>query len=211
MFNVLLDPLPTEYEGFPIDTDFGIGIQIMQVLEDKELSQHERVAMALNLLFVIDNENPLIPDIDTAIEGMKWFLTDWYHDNQNNKDKIKVLDYDIDQWRIHSAFLSHYGIDLKTQPMHYWEFMGLLSNLPECAFTRVIDIRSKVIDGKMSNQEKEAYKKLKEVYSLDQKKEVDYTDEQKQAIDDFDRMMEEQKRIRESKKLAQKAFEDMTR
>lgn len=37
MFNVLLDPLPTEYRGFPIDSDFQIGIQIMQALEDGEL------------------------------------------------------------------------------------------------------------------------------------------------------------------------------
>lgn len=216
MFNVLLDRLPTEYKGFPIDTDFGIGIQITQVLEDEEFSKHDRMAKALNLLFVTEDKdgNRLpIPDIETAMEGMKWFLTDWNHDNHKSKNETKVLDYDIDQWRIHSAFLSNYGIDLKTQPMHYWEFMGLLTNLPECAFTRVVDIRSKVIDSKMSKQEKEAYKNLKEVYSLNQtkSKEVEYTDSQKESIDEHDKFMEEQKKIRESKKLAQKVFEDMTK
>ena len=61
----------------------------------------------------------------------------------------------------------------------------------------------------MGKDEKKAYTELKKVYALDQPKEVEYTDSQKEAIDDFDRMMEEQKKIREAKKLAQKAFEDM--
>ena len=37
MFNLLLDALPTEYEGYLIRTDYRIGIQISQALEDEEL------------------------------------------------------------------------------------------------------------------------------------------------------------------------------
>lgn len=69
MFNVLLDRLPKEYEGFPIDTDFDIGIQIIQVLEDEQLSQQERMGTALSLLFITEDRfgNPLpIPDAQTA-------------------------------------------------------------------------------------------------------------------------------------------------
>lgn len=206
MFNVMLDDLPTEYDGFPICTDFDIGIQIMQVLENEELSQQEKIDKALSLLFLAD-----IPDIQTAINGLLWFLTDWNHDNNKSEDKTKVTDWDIDQWRIYAGFKQHYGINLQTDSLHFWEFMGLLTNLPECAYTRVVDIRAKKITNKMSKEEKSMYARLKEVYALKQSKTVEYTDEQKQAIDDFDRMMEEQKRIRESKKLAQKAFDDMTK
>lgn len=212
MFNVLLDKLPTEYEGFQIDTDFGIGIQIMQVLENEDLSQQEQLGTALSLLFLQEDSegNPLpFPDVETATNGLVWFLTDWNHDHNSNGDKTKVTDYNIDQWRIYSAFKQHYGINLNTDNLHFWEFMGLLSTLPECAYTRVIDIRSKKITSKMGKDEKKAYTELKKVYALDQPKEVEYTDSQKTAIDDFDRMMEEQKKIREAKKLAQKAFEDM--
>lgn len=212
MFNILLDKLPTEYKGFPIDSDFQIGIQIMQALEDGDLSKQEGQAAALSLLFLQEdaqgNRFPL-PDAETAMEGLLWFLTDWNHDHNNKGDKTKVTDYDIDQWRIYSAFRQHYGINLNTDKLHFWEFMGLLSTLPECAYTRVIDIRAKKITSKMGKDEKKAYAELKKVYSLDQPNEVEYTDNQKEAIDDFDRMMEEQKKIREAKKLAQEAFEDM--
>lgn len=212
MFNILLDRLPTEYQGFPIDSDFQTGIQIMQALEDEGLSQQEQIGVALSLLFVQEDKdgNPFpIPDAQAAIEGLVWFLTDWNHDHNSKTDKTRVTDYDIDQWRIYSAFRQHYGINLNTDKLHFWEFMGLLSTLPECAYTRVIDIRAKKITSKMGKDERKAYMELKKVYALDHPKEVEYTDEQKQAIDEFDRMMEEQKKIREAKKLAQKAFEEM--
>lgn len=212
MFNILLDKLPTEYEGFQIDPDFQIGIQIMQALENDELTQQEQIGTALSLLFLQeDGEGNLlpIPDAQTAVEGLVWFLTDWNHDHNNKGEKTRVTDYDIDQWRIYSAFRQHYGINLNTDKLHFWEFMGLLTTLPECAYTRVIDIRAKKITSKMGKDERKAYTELKKVYALDQTKEAEYTDSQKQAIDDFDRMMEEQKKIKEGKKLAQKAFEDM--
>lgn len=233
MFNVLLDPLPAEYKGFPIDPDFQVGIQIMQALEDGELTRQEGQAVALDLLFLQEDQggNPLpLPDAQTALEGLMWFLTGWNHDNNARGDKAKVTDYDIDQWRIYSAFRQHYGINLndlgqhlvgydfdekKVVPiyeknkMHFWEFMGLLTTLPECAYTRVIDIRAKKITPRMGKGEREAYTKLKEAYALEQPKKTEYTDSQKQAIDEFDRMMEEQKKIREARKQAQEAFEGM--
>lgn len=212
MFNVLLDKLPTEYKGFPIDSDFQIGIQIMQALEDGNLSKQEGQAVALSLLFLQEDDQgnrfPL-PDAETALEGLLWFLTDWNHDHNSKSDKTKVTDFDIDQWRIYSAFRKHYGINLNADKLHFWEFMGLLTTLPECAYTRVVDIRVKKITSKMEKEERKAYTELKKVYAIEQSKEAEYTDEQNQAIDDFDRMMEEQKKIREAKKLAQEAFEDM--
>lgn len=212
MFNVLLDKLPTQYQGFPIDSDFQTGIQIVQALDNEELSQQEQIGTALSLLFLQEDEegNLLpIPGAQTAVEGLVWFLTDWNHDHNSKGDKTRVTDYNIDQWRIYSAFRQHYGINLNTAKLHFWEFMGLLTTLPECAYTRVIDIRAKKITSKMGKDERKAYTELKKVYALDQSKEVEYTDGQKQAIDDFDRMMEEQKKIREAKKLAADAFKEM--
>ena len=212
MFNILLDKFPTEYEGFPIDSDFQTGIQILQVMEDKELTEQEQIGVALSLLFLQEdkNGNPLpIPDMQTAIEGLMWFLTDWNHDHNSRTDKTRVTDYDIDQWRIYSAFRENYGINLNTDTLHFWEFMGLLTTLPECAYTRVVDIRTKKITSKMGTDEKKAYTELKKVYALDQPNEVEYTDNQKAAIDEFDRMMEEQRKIREAKKLAAEAFKEM--
>lgn len=214
MFNVLLDPLPTEYEGHPIDSDFQTGIQILQALEDDELTEQEQIGAALSLLFLQEDKLGhvlTLPDTQTAIAGLMWFLSDWNHDKHVNEDKTKVTDYDIDQWRIYSAFRQVYGINLNTDRLHFWEFMGLLTTLPECAYTRVVDIRAKKITEKMSREERTVYKKLKNAYSLEQRKEVNYTDAEKEAIDDYDRMIEEQKKIRERERMAAKAFEEMVK
>lgn len=214
MFNVLLDRLPTEYQGFPIDSDFQIGIQIVQVLDNEELTLQEQIWKSLSLLFLQkDNEGNIlpVPDMRTAVEGLMWFLTDWNHDHNDKTDNTRVTDYDIDQWRIYSAFRQHYGINLNTDKLHFWEFMGLLSTLPECAYTRVIDIRTKKITSKMGKDERKAYTELKKVYALDQPDEVEYTDSQKQDMDNFNRIMEQQKRIRMEKKEEEKIFRSLNR
>ena len=37
MYNFLLDSLPEDYEGYLLRTDYRVGIQISQVLEDENL------------------------------------------------------------------------------------------------------------------------------------------------------------------------------
>ena len=113
MWNVLLDKFPTEYEGFRIDEAFQTGIQISQALQDPDLSDDERLAVALGLLYPSedgDGSPSSLPDLKTAVDGLRWFLSGWYTDNRpKDEDKVPVTDFDIDQWRIYSAFLEKYG------------------------------------------------------------------------------------------------------
>ena len=69
MHNFLLDPLPEEYEGYLMRTDYRVGIQISQALADPELAGYEGLLVAVNLLF-----GQGAPDYQTAIEGLQWFL-----------------------------------------------------------------------------------------------------------------------------------------
>lgn len=187
----MLDPVPVGWNGFPIETDFRIGIQLCQIAEDRELSKSERYSMMSELLF-----SGVRPDIPEQIEAIKWFLTGWNHDrNRKSKDTARVLDYDIDQWRIYSAFHNQYGIDLNTADLHYWQFMGLLTALDECAFTRVIDIRMKRIKPKMPKEEKEAIAKAKEIYRLEQQEE-NVSDEDKEKKQEAIRLFEEMRRAK---------------
>ena len=50
-YNVILDDLPEEWNGYRICSDFRVGIQLVQMLEDTEYSQIERLAYAAELLF----------------------------------------------------------------------------------------------------------------------------------------------------------------
>lgn len=193
MFNVMLDRLPTEYKGYPINSDFRIGIQMFQIVNDSELSEMEQFYKACELLFDVDGEE-YFPDMQTMQDGIQWFLSGWYTDNPVNEEKKdrKDMDYDVDQWRIFSAFLTQFGINLNEADMHFWVFMGLLSTLEECSFTRIVDIRTKKIDPKLKPSDKEELKKVKERYALEQVEE-EMTPQEKADYDAFMKYAKKQK------------------
>lgn len=189
MFNVLLDPLPYEWNGFKVDMDFQTGIQVSQCLTDEDLTQQERLATAVSLMF--PEERP--SDMNDISDALSWYMNGWNHDNiskDKKKDETILIDFDIDQWRIYAAFKKQYGIDLNRETIHFWVYMGLLSNLEECSFTRVVSIRDKKIDSKMSKEEKAALKNAKKMYAIN--KEAVETEEEKAereaAIDVFNRL-----------------------
>lgn len=187
MWNVLLDKFPTEYEGFRIDGAFQTGIQISQALQDPGLTDDERLAVALGLLYPSedgDSSPSSFPDLETAVDGLRWFLSGWYTDNRpKNEDKVPVTDFDIDQWRIYSAFLEKYGIDLNRSDLHYWAFMGLLSTLGACAYTNVISIRQQKIDPKMDTRAKQALMEQKRIFAIEREEEL--TEEEQEDVDAF--------------------------
>lgn len=187
MINVMLDELPEEWEGYQLNTSFRVGMQIMLIEEDKELSKREKVYIIMDLLFKNDRpEN--VRDIEACLD---WFINGWNHDNftgkkpQAKKKKVaRQMDFDRDQWRIYSAFLSQYRINLAEEDMHWWEFMGLLSCLDECAYTKVIEIRNKQIESGMSPKEKQAIKQAHEIYALEE--EVDeLTPQERERYENF--------------------------
>lgn len=169
MFNIMLDPKPDSWNGYPVNTDFRAGIQINQAIQDPELTEREKMEEVTSLLFT-----GIVPEGEEIGEAISWYLNGWYLDNKvdsgGSKKHIRDMDWDVDQWRIYSAFRAQYGIDLNTAELHWWEFMGLLNTLEECAFTRVIDIRNKRVTGKMSPEERKATIKAKQLYSLDGRK-----------------------------------------
>lgn len=204
MINVMLDPLPTQWNGFEINTSFRIGIQTFILEYDKELSDYEKSLHIVDLMFD-DRPHPYGEELQECIT---WFLNGWFHDKSgSSKDNRRLVDYDIDQWRIYADFRKIYGIDLSLDEMHWWTFNGLLWNMPykQSAFMEVINIRKKKIEAKMSVKEKEAIAEAQKVYGLDQP-ETEYTEDEKSKIDDYDRMMEEIRKKKATEKEALKQF-----
>lgn len=180
MLNVLLDSLPEEWKGYAIDTDFQTGIMISQCLADENLTDTERFFTAAGLLFPRER-----PGNEEIAEAIKWYMTEFSHDNQEKKhDSLVVMDWNIDQWRIYAAFRSQYSIDLNTERLHWFAFMGLLANLGECAFTRVMDIRQKKITSRMSLEDKEALRKAKRIFEIKAPRE-EQSPEDRQQVEEF--------------------------
>lgn len=199
MNNVLLDELPTVWNGYKLNTGFDIGIQLMQVQYDKSLTEYEKYDEFLWLLFGEDDvlrEHPVGKDFE---ECFQWFLNGWFHDNSDSNEQDsheRVVDYDVDQWRIYADFLHIYSIDLAVTDMHWWRFCGLLWNMPYklSSFQQVVATRQERPGKGASAEERQRLRKLKKIYALEQLEEKkEYTEEEKNAIDDFDRMMAERR------------------
>ncbi len=212
--NILYEPLPTEWNGYQVNTWFQIGIQVQLMIEDDSLSDYEKNESLLWLLFgdqrefINDKGEKVIEDFlrdhpygEELSKCIEWFLNGWCHDNlPKQKNKQKLMDYYVDQYRIYADFRQIYGINLNESDLHWWEFCGLLWNMPhkQSTFLQVIEMYRKNKSKKATKEEKEA----REMYSLQQKESVEYTDEEKRKIDEYDRMRElARKKAEEKEKI----------
>ena len=203
--NVLYEELPEEWNGYPINWWFQVGIQIYLVSEDNELADFEKSEIIAELLFPEE-----IPPREELQKCIAWFLNGWCRDKSpEKKEKRRLIDFNVDQWRIYADFRQIYGINLNEADLHWWEFMGMLWNMPQrqSSFLQVIDIRKKEIKPKMTKEEKKAIREAQQVYALEERKQkVEYTEEEKQKIDEFDRLREHMKQKKEAQEEALQAF-----
>lgn len=183
--NAMLDGYPEEYEGYLIRTDFRIGMQICLCLEDRELEEYERLAIALDLLF-----GKGMPDMEVAMKALSWYINGGklpekkaYEDNgeeEDEEEENRYFDFEIDSDRIITAFQKAYGIDITKTNMHWFRFLALLGDVGECAFTNVVNIRTKKLTSNMSSEQRATYAELKRKYSL-----VSYTEDEQAKIESF--------------------------
>lgn len=137
MYNPILDRLPEDYQGWLIRTDFRIGVQIQLCVSDLELSDSEKTGVALGLLY-----GNGIPDLQTAIEGLGWFMSCGEPRQEAQEDGPAVFSFEHDAGRIVSGFRKVFGIDLSRERLHWFQFVPMLGDLGGTAFTSVIDIRT---------------------------------------------------------------------
>lgn len=191
MINVLLDNLPTEYKGYLINTWFQVGLQISLLQYEDSIGDYERAQLITDLLFR-DEEGELRdhPVGEELQDCVSWFLNGWNHDRSVGGSDRRLVDYDIDQWRIYADFMAVYHIDLSTADLHWWEFCGLLWNLPfePSSFNHVIDIRRKDIPEYLKGKDRQNFIDSKKTYALDDPEKA-YSDEEKAKIDAYDAMI----------------------
>ena len=68
--NILLDKLPTQYEGLKINTNFRSFVLFELLMQDKKISKEQKIILTLNLFFDEPQE-----DIKKAIDCILWFYT----------------------------------------------------------------------------------------------------------------------------------------
>lgn len=170
MLNVLLDGFPEDYMGYPINTDFRVGILLTLLVEDNKYDDSLKMLKAFDLLY-----KEKVPDLMTALDGITWFLScgkseDYFEDDIEKRSKessssnTKCIDFNFDSMDIWGAFWGR-GIDLSNTKMHWFKFMSALSNLGDCPLTQKISYRS-MDTSKLKGESKKYYEELKEKYKV---------------------------------------------
>lgn len=169
MLNVLLDGFPEDYRGYPLNTDFRVGILLTLLVEDSKYDDEIKMLKACDLLY-----KEKVPDLMTALDGITWFLScgkseDYFEDDIEKRSKesssnTKCIDFNFDSMDIWGAFWGR-GVDLSNTKMHWFKFMSALSNLGDCPLTQKISYRS-MDTSKLKGESKKYYEELKEKYKV---------------------------------------------
>lgn len=160
--NVILDGFPDEYEGYLIRTDFRIGMQISEALNDVDLAEPEKMVTALRLLY----GNGIPSDSSVAESGLRWFMAGGNVDEERVPDgKPPTFDFEQDNRLLYSAFRARYGIDLTRERLHWFAFLAMLGDLGGCSLSDIIGIRGTDLS-KLGDEQRRQYAIMQERYRI---------------------------------------------
>lgn len=121
-------------EDIPIVTDFREYVKLMDMLKDDSLNSIEKIYL-LNQYFLTSPD-----DFAEAMNALTDFVImkdrivkeNAIAENEEAEEKKEVYSFEYDYPFIFSAFLSEYGINIRTIPyMHWWEFKLLFDGLSD--------------------------------------------------------------------------------
>lgn len=177
-FNILLDRLPDNYDGWLIRTDYRIGVQISLCLQDDDLTNEERASQALWLLY-----GNGMPPLETALAGLSWFLSCGHPQREDAPASggPQRFWFDFDHARIAASFYKTYGMKLHREVLHWFEFMSMLDCLDEdSSLSHAIQLRG-TDTSKMDSKQRREFERAKKLITPPRH----FTDEEKEAIEAF--------------------------
>lgn len=168
-------------EVYELNTDFRVGLKIMQAFEDPRLATLEKKVIMCDLLF-----QNVPKDLNAATIAAIKFLDCGKPRREANSGR--VYSFSKDSEYIYSAFLQTFGVDLQTAEMHWWKFCAMFGDLgQETTFNQIVGLRSRKQRGKLSKEDREIWFRMHDVLTLEEETEAD--PELQSARDNFDRLM----------------------
>ena len=169
--NILIDKLPNTIDvrgiSYKINTDFRASILFELLMQDREVSEEQKIIQALQLYY-----KDIPDDIEGAIEGILTFYSLGKEKKKGktgkgNKQK-QIYSFEHDANFIYSAFLSQYGIDLNDiNYLHWWKFRALFNGLNEDnEIVKIMKYRAMDLSKIEDKKQKAYYKKMQEYYKI---------------------------------------------
>ena len=159
----MIGALPTSLEvggkNWEIRSDYRNILRIFEALEDKELTDSDKLYITLVRIYV-DFEHMTKDMYQEAYEKASKFME--CHDRTDDKGNPKLINWEKDEHMIFPAINAVAGCEVRAvEYMHWWTFLGYFESVDnESLWSFVLSIRQKKARGKkLEKYEQDFYKK----------------------------------------------------
>lgn len=154
----------TEYE---IRSDFRAVLDVILALNDAELSDRERMFVAL-YIFYPDYEDMPTEHCREALRQCFWFVSGGKDQSKDCGHPVKLMDWEQDFPYIISPINRIMGREVRADKyLHWWTFLAAYMEIGECTFSQIISIRDAKAKGrKLNKQDQEWYARNRELVDL---------------------------------------------
>ena len=152
-------------EDFEIRYDYRVILEIIEAINDPELSDEDRAIDVLQMFYV---DWDRIEDYQAALQEFMVFLNGGKPETEQKKSP-KLVDWEQDFQYIVAPINRVAGQDIRGIPYdietntggyHWYSFLSAYMEIGDCLFAQIVNIRDKKAKGKkLDKTEKEFYKK----------------------------------------------------
>ncbi len=175
--NILTQKLPTKIKVndniYDINYDYRTILNIILAFEDEDLLYEEQLYVLIKSLYKEE-----IPEFDlekAVIKGIKFIDCGEEQKEENKIKKPRVYSFSKDGNYVFSGINQTHHIDIEEkETLHWWKFMSLFMDMStDCMFGELMYYRTRKQEGKLTEEEKKNYKKIKDIVELEPTKKVE--------------------------------------
>lgn len=146
--------------------DFRVVLDVIEALNDNELTEEERIRCALFIFY--GEELKKITDYERAVKLMLEFINCGEEDAEESNKPVLM------NWKHDFAYIVPpisrtigYDVRLPDKFTHWWSFLGAYMEIGECTFSNIVSIRNKKAKGKkLEKWESEFYQENRKMIDL---------------------------------------------
>lgn len=158
--------------GIRDDGDYRMILDVFSALQDIDIPKNERMITAIVIFydgFSLDNvfEKAESSEIMEELATKMFDFISCGQTNMGNKTNHKLIDWEQDEQLIASAVNNVANMEIRTVDyMHWWTFMGHYISVGESVLSTVVQIRSKLVEGKKLEKHEQEFRKKNPEYFI---------------------------------------------
>ena len=172
---------------YSIRSDYRAGIRLMQMFEDPELTDSEKLFIAMKVIF----KNAVIPGVylQEALEKTVWFLNGGEPNQTSSSGSQRRLYSWNHDLRFTIAVVDRsVGFSVRGKAFfHWWDFLSAFSEVGESSFTTIVSQRLLKQKGKQTESDIDWWAENADIAEL----KIQRSKEEQDAVDRFNKLLKE--------------------